>query len=423
MQSYLVWRERVGSLRSSHAPKAPEMSRQNRHRSPSRKPIQTGLDALVADRFRQLKGRKVGLLVNAASIDGRRVHAIERFRGAAPDVELVRLFGPRYGVWGEMVDRWEGFSDPATGLDVVSLCDADRKPTAESLAGIDALVIDLPEVGARCHTFLWTATLCLQACRAAGVEAVVLDRPNPLGGLHAEGPGVDEGFESFVGLHSLPLRHGFSMGEALRWVAERIGAGVRVVEMRGWGGRHWFDRTGLPWVMPAPDLPTGGSLAVFPGMALVEGTSLSVGKGTARPYEIFGAPWIDGRRLVSDLRKADLPGAHFRACRFTPGHDRHSGELCGGAQIEVLDRERFHPARAGVAVIAAALAQSGEGFWCDPPLEGEGEKMPIDLLSGGGDLRAAIDAGAGWREVARGWEQLEEAWRMERLEYFLYNPL
>ena len=397
------------------------MSRPKRHRSPSRKAIQTGLDSLVAERFRQLKGRRGGLLVNAASIDSQRVHAIDRFRGAAPDVEVVRLFGPRHGVWGEMADRWEGFSDAASGLEVVSLYGAERKPSSESLAGLDALVIDLPEVGARCHTFLWTATLCLQACRGAGVEAVVLDRPNPLGGRHAEGPGVDEGFESVVGLHSLPLRHGFSIGEALRWIAERIGVGVRVVKMRGWGARHWFDRTGLPWVMPAPDLPTSDSVAVFPGMGLVEGTRLSVGRGTARPFEVFGAPWIDARRLVSDLRKADLPGVCFRPCRFTPGHDRFAGELCGGAQIEVLDRERFHPVRAGVAVLAAARAQAGEAFWCDPPFEGEEGKMPIDFLSGGGDLRGAIDAGAGWREVAQGWEPLEEAWRMERLEYLLYD--
>ena len=389
------------------------------------KTVQIGLDMLVADRFRSLRGRRIGLLVNPASVDAQLVHAVDRFRGAAPEVELVRLFGPQHGLWGQTQDNmveWSGFVDPHTGVEVVSLYGEHRKPTPDDLRGLDALVIDLPDVGARYYTFLWTATLCLQACRAAGVEVIVLDRPNPLGGQFIEGPGIDEGYESFVGLHSLPLRHGFTIGEALRWIAERIGAPVRVIKMRGWDARPWFDRTGQPWVMPSPNMPTLETAVVYPGMCLLEGTELSEGRGTTRPFELFGAPWLDPHRLVADLRKAQLPGVFFRPCHFEPTFQKHAGKVCGGAQLHVVDRARFFPARTAVAVLIAARAQTEGQLWRDPPYEYEEEKPPIDILSGSGELREAIDAGADLATCVEPWDPWEEAWRMERLEYLLYAP-
>ncbi len=389
------------------------------------KGVQTGLDLLVGERFRQLRGRRVGLLVNAASVDSRWVHAVDRFRGAE-EVELVRLFGPQHGIWGQTQDNmveWEGFRDPHSGLEVVSLYGERRKPRAEDLAGLDALVIDLPDVGARYYTFLWTATLCLQACRAAGVEVVVLDRPNPLGGHFVEGPGIDDGYESFVGLHSLPMRHGFTMGEALRWIAERLGVSVRVIRMRGWNARPWFDRTGLPWVMPSPNMPTLDTAVVYPGMCLLEGTELSEGRGTTRPFELFGAPELDPRALVRALRRFKLPGVVFRPCFFEPTFQKHAGALCGGAQLHVTDRARFFPVRTAVAVLAAARELMGERkFWRDPPYEYETERLPIDILAGSAELREAIDAGEGPAELGERWDPWEEAWRMERLEFLLYHP-
>jgi uncharacterized protein YbbC (DUF1343 family) len=388
--------------------------------------VRTGLDLLVAERFRQLRGRRVGLLVNAASVDSHLVHAVDRFRGA-DEVELVRLFGPQHGIWGETQDNmveWQGFRDPRSGLEVVSLYGERRKPRAEELAGLDALVIDLPDVGARYYTFLWTATLCLQACRTAGVEVFVLDRPNPLGGHFVEGPGIEDGYESFVGLHSLPMRHGFTMGEALRWIAERLGAPLRVVRMRGWSARPWFDRTGLPWVMPSPNMPTLDTAAVYPGMCLLEGTELSEGRGTTRPFELFGAPGLDPHALVQALRRFDLPGVLFRPCSFQPAFQKHAGEICGGAQLHVTDRVRFFPVRTAVAVLAAARALLPERkLWRDPPYEYEFEKLPIDILAGGPELRQAIDAGEGPVEIGARWEAWEEAWRMERLEFLLYHPV
>lgn len=395
------------------------------HQSGSKSPIQVGLDVLVGERFRSLKGRRVGLLTNPASVDNLRVHAIDRFLGAS-ELTLVRLFGPQHGIRGETQDNmieWQSFRDPRTGLDAVSLYGEHRKPTPEMLEGLDALVIDLPDVGARYYTFLWTAALTLQACRSAGVEVFILDRPNPLGGLFVEGPGIDEGYESFVGLHSLPIRHGFTIGEALRWVARRLGTPVRVIRMRGWGRRPWFDRTGAPWVLPSPNMPTLDTAVVYPGMCLLEGTTVSEGRGTTRPFEIFGAPWIDPDRLTSRLRGAKLPGLHVRPLWFQPTFQKHAGEICGGAQLHVTDRVRYYPVRTGVAVLAAVREQlpPGQLLWSPPPYEYEAVKPPIDILSGGPHLREAIDQGQGWAEIADHWESWEEAWRMERIEWLLYG--
>ncbi len=397
-----------------------------RRRPGSRRPIQSGLDVLVADRFRQLKGRRVGLLASGASVDSQLVHAVDRFRGAAPEVELVRLFGPQHGFWGEHEDpdtQWRDGRDPATGLEVVSLFGAQRKPPPDRLADLDALVIDLPEVGARCHTYLWTAALCLQACRAASVEVFVLDRPNPIGGRFVEGPGIDEGFESDRGLHSLPLRHGFTLGEALRWIAERIGTRVRVVKMRGWNARPWFDRSGLPWIQPCPLLPTIDALALYPGLALLDATTLSLGRGTTRPFELVGAPWLAPRPLLAELGAADLPGLRFRPCRFIPTHGPHAGRLCAGAQIHPIDKDRLFPVRSALALLAAARAQATESLWLPPSSESDPQTPPpIDLLAGGPELRLAIDAGESARDLSARWEPWEEAWRIERLEYLLYSP-
>jgi len=273
------------------------------------------------------------------------------------------------------------------------------------LNGLDALVFDLQDVGARVYTFVWTMTLAMEACRDAGIRFVVLDRPNPIGGALREGPVLREGFESFVGLHPIPLRHGLTVGEIARLANERFGIGcdLEVVPCEGWNREAWLDDTGLPYVLPSPNLPTLDSCTVYPGMVLLEGTNLSEGRGTTRPFEIFGAPFLDARAVTSALEAMALPGVKFRVCHFEPTFQKHAGELCGGAQLHVTDRAAFRPVRTAVAVLRAAKDLApGEFAWRQPPYEYETKKMPIDILWGSDVLRKGLEAGHTAGEILAG---------------------
>ena len=274
----------------------------------SRNTILTGLDVLVEHDFAPLRGRRVGLLCHPASVDGRLRHAATLLR-AAPGADLRCLFGPQHGLRGETQDNmveWRGFADPATGLPAYSLYGEHRKPTAAMLADLDLLVIDLQDVGARYYTFIWTMLLCLEACAEQGKAVLVLDRPNPLGDAR-EGNVLDPAYRSFVGLEPLPMRHGLTIGELARLFRRRRGLDVdlTVIGCRGLDPGAWFDETGLPWVLPSPNMPTLDTAAVYPGMCLLEGTELSEGRGTTRPFEIFGAPWIEPERYAARLAGYD----------------------------------------------------------------------------------------------------------------------
>jgi len=292
------------------------------------------------------------------------------------------------------------------------------------LEAIDVMVYDIQDVGSRYYTFVWTMVLAMRACAAAGKAFVVLDRPNPLGGVHIEGPRIAPGFESFVGLVSCPNRHGMTAGEIARWrhSVEKLDVELLVVSMRGWQRDMRFDHTGLPWVMPSPNMPTPDTALVYPGMCLVEGTELSEGRGTTRPFELAGAPYLDGYRLATDLAAMELPGVACRPAVFTPMFQKHHGKACGGVQIHVTHPERFRPYRTGAAFLKACYDQSPAAFrWRDKAYEFVDTVPAIDLLAGGDALRKGIEAGASLDELARRWPRDEGDFAAERADYLLYE--
>ncbi len=389
-------------------------------------PVATGLDILRAESGRLLRGRRVGLLCHPASVAADLAHAAGLLHGM-PEVDLRALFGPQHGIRGETQDNmveWEGFTDPATGLPVHSLYGEHRKPTPEMLAGIDTLVVDLQDVGARYYTFVWTLLLCLEACAGAGVAVVVLDRPNPVGGSVVEGNLPDPAYRSFVGLWPLPMRHGLTLGELARLLVAQVGIDVEltVVPLRGWSRSDLFAATGLPWVLPSPNMPTPTTALVYPGMCLLEGTTLSEGRGTTRPFELLGAPGIDPDALARRLAGWELPGVAWRPAWFQPTFQKHAGALCGGVQLHVTDPCAFRAVPAAVALLCAARDLfPGAWTWRQPPYEYETEKLPIDILAGGPDLREAVDAGADPREIVAAWEAALPAWLERTREYRLYD--
>lgn len=385
----------------------------------------TGLDILLRDGHPALNGRRLGLLCHPASVDRRLRHAAPLLQGDSR-FDLRVLFGPQHGLRGETQDNmieWEGFTDPVTGLPARSLYGEHRKPTSAMLADIDVLVVDLQDVGARYYTFVWTLLLCLEACAEQGVAVMVLDRPNPLGG-GVEGNVLDPAWRSFVGLAPIPMRHGLTMGELARWLRRwaALDVDLDVVPMRGWRRGQWFDQTGLPWVLPSPNMPTLETAVVYPGGCLLEGTDLSEGRGTTRPFEILGAPFIDPDRLAAALTARDLPGVAFRPLWFQPTFQKHAGEVCGGVQLHVTDRQAFRSVLTYLALLSDIRRLWPDDFtWRRPPYEYEHEKLPIDILAGGVALREAVDTGADPREVARAWQDQADRWRRDAAESTLHD--
>lgn len=388
--------------------------------------MRTGLERLLAgEAAAPLHGAATGLVLHPASVTADLALAVDALLGAG--FHLRALFGPQHGARGEKQDNMiesGHYVDARTGLSVHSLYSEVRKPTPEMLVGLDALLFDLQDVGVRVYTFVWTMALAMEACADAGIRFVVLDRPNPVGGTLVEGPVLREGFESFVGLHPIPLRHGLTAGELARWLnAERgIGCDLEVVPMDGWRrDRSWRD-TGLPWVMPSPNLPTPDSCAVYPGMVLVEGTNLSEGRGTTRPFELVGAPYLDGWALAERLGGAGLEGVRCRPCSFEPTFQKHMGAVCGGVQVHVTDRTVFQPVRTAVELFRAARALAPDAFdWRPPPYEYEERLMPIDILWGHDGLRLGVDAGRTTDEILAGVEEECAAFRRGARKFLLYD--
>jgi uncharacterized protein YbbC (DUF1343 family) len=390
--------------------------------------VATGLDVLAAGRFRALRGLRLGLVCNPTSVDRRLRHAADLL-ASAPGVRLAALFGPEHGIRGEApyMAAVGDEVDRRTGLPVRSLYGETApslRPTTGQLQGLDALVFDLQDVGARWYTYQATMMLCLEAAAGAGIAFWVLDRPNPIGGLAVEGPALRAGFESFCGLHDLAVRHGMTVGELARlFRAEReLPVALTVLPCRGWRRGMHQRETGLPWVLPSPNMATPETALVYPGMCLLEGTNLSEGRGTARPFELFGAPWLDAHRLVEALEAERLPGARFRPASFVPTFDKHAGQRCAGAELVVADREAFRPFRTGVAVVAAARAQDPARFrWRTEPYEFTEGVPAFDLLCGSSRERLAIEGGVGWRHLAREWQAEERAFARRRERYLLYR--
>jgi len=356
----------------------------------------------------QLTGLRIGLVCNPASIDSQFEHVIDRFR-REEGVTIAAVFGPQHGVRADVQDNMIETAharDRRRRVPVYSLYSETREPTAEMLRGIDTLVIDLQDIGARIYTFVYTMANCLRAGRKHGVPIVVCDRPNPISGLQIEGPVLDRGFESFVGQFPIPMRHGMTIAELARLFNEHehIGAELRVVPMEGWTRDMYFDDTSLPWVMPSPNMPTLDTAVVYPGTVLFEGTNASEGRGTTRPFEIIGAPWVDPDAFTDRLNAHGLPGVHFRPVVFEPTFQKHARDTCGGCQIHLLDRTTFRPVETGVALLAECRDADPSRFaWRQPPYEYEQDRVPIDILAGSQRLRQQIDRGTSATEIAQSW--------------------
>jgi uncharacterized protein YbbC (DUF1343 family) len=391
--------------------------------------VLTGLDVLVEEGFRRLHGLRIGLVAHPASVDSRLRHAADLFAGAS-GVKLEILFGPEHGWLGQAQDLESvsggRVSVPGTPR-VISLYGttaASLRPQPEQLSGLDALVIDLQDVGARYYTFQATMLYCLEAANVLGLRTIVLDRPNPLGGRAVEGPRLANGFESFVGAHDVPIRHGLTLGElAPLYQAEKKlrNTSVEVVPCQGWARDMFFEDTGLPWVLPSPNMPTVETAIVYPGQCLLEGTNLSEGRGTTRPFELCGGPWLDASVVAAQLNRENLPGVVFRAAWFQPTFQKHAGCLCGGVQLHVLDRRVFQPVRTGLAVLAVLRNLSGENFrWRTEPYEFVTHPIAIDLLFGSNRERSSLEAEQPWRDIAAVWIPGEQAFIERRAPFLLY---
>jgi uncharacterized protein YbbC (DUF1343 family) len=376
--------------------------------------VESGLDVLCNQRLDLVRGRRVGVLCHPASVAADLTHAVDRLIEVG--VKPARLYGPEHGVRGEAQDMIgvDDDHDRRTGIPVVSLYGETFEslaPSAADLAGIDVLVVDLQDVGSRYYTYIWTMVLAMEAAFRAGVAVIVLDRPNPLGGVAIEGGTVGQAYESFVGLGAVPVRHGLTIGEVARlrlpgmpWGGARfarpIEGDLTVVPMRGWRRAMNFVEAGLPWVMPSPNMPTPATALVYPGQCLFEATNLSEGRGTTRPFEIVGAPFLDGYDWVAALtemsrKESPLPGVRFRPLSFRPTFHKFAGRSCGGVQLHVTDRAAFRPYATGIALIASARRLAPSEFrWRTEPYEFVADPPAIDLLTGGGDVRRAVDTNA-----------------------------
>jgi len=390
-----------------------------------KKSVLIGLDLVERAWPKNLRNARVGLVAHPASVNGKLEHAVSLCL-KSKKFKLTTLFGPQHGILGQTQDNmieWEGFRDAATGLPVYSLYGKTRKPRPEMLADVDALVIDLQDVGSRYYTFIWTLELCMQACRESGKSLIVLDRPNPIGGHLAEGPMLEPEFASFVGLRPIPVRHGMTIGEIGSYLRDTFHPGLDygVIPLQGWKRTMWFDKTCLPWVMPSPNMPTLDTALVYPGMCLFEATNISEGRGTTRPFEIFGAPFIRSETIVNVLREFKLPGVIFRPLSFQPTFQKHAGLLCGGAQIHVTDREKFKPFKTGVAILKAIHNTYPRDFkWKQPPYEYEEINMPIDILAGTKRLRKDIELWKNLDEMEMWWKEETKTFEKARKKHLLY---
>jgi uncharacterized protein YbbC (DUF1343 family) len=385
--------------------------------------VTLGIDRLLDSP--RLDGQRVALVCNPSSVDGRLQHTADRL-AAHPRARLAALFGPQHGfrsdVQENMIESGHAH-DEARRVPVYSLYSETREPTADMLRGVDVLVVDLQDVGTRIYTYIYTMANCLIAARRHGVPVIVCDRPNPIGGA-VEGPMLVHGFESFVGMYPIPMRHGMTIGELARLFNDTfgIGAALEVIDMQGWRREMYFDETSLPWVLTSPNIPTLETCIVYPGTVLFEGTNISEGRGTTRPFELTGAPWITAERFADTMNALGLPGVFFRPAVFEPTFHKHAKTSCGGCQIHVLDRAAFRPVETGVALLAAYRESDVAQFaWRDPPYEYEHEKLPIDILAGSSETREQIEAGESARDIARSWERGVDEFCRLREKFLAYR--
>lgn len=377
-----------------------------------------GIEVLLRERPELLRGKRVGLITNMTGTDSALRSDVDLL-ARRPDFGLVALFGPEHGVRGDVQagEHVDSSRDPATGLPVYSLYGQTREPTPAMLDGVDVLVFDIQDVGARFYTYPYTLAGAMRAARRAGIPIVVLDRPEPLGGERVEGPVLEPGFASFVGMFPIPLRHGMTIGELARLFNDAfgIGAQLQVVPMQGWRRGEQPLRSTLPWIPPSPNMPTPDTVLVYPGTGLFEGTNLSEGRGTTRPFEIVGAPFVDAQVLAARMNALGLPGVRFRPTTFTPTFSKHAGVPCGGVQIHVVDRHAFLPVRTGLALLMTLHDLYPGQFRFLP-----GEPPFFDKLAGNAWIRQAIERGEPLAAIEARWQADLGRFEQLRRRYLLY---
>ena len=352
-------------------------------------------------------------------------HAADLLYGH-PDIDLVALFGPQHGIRGDVQDNMietEHAVDRMTGLPIHSLYSETREPTDAMLKDVDIIVFDMQDVGCRIYTFAYTMANCMRAARRLNRKVIVCDRPNPINGISVAGNILEPEQASFVGQYPIPTRHGMTLGELAQMFNEEFGIGceLEVISMEGWDRTYWLDQSNAPWVMPSPNIPTVDSATVFPGTVHFEGTQLSEGRGTTRPFELVGAPYIVPEDYAKELNNIGFPGVFFRSCVFRPTFQKHAGVSCGGVQIHVTDRSSFEPVIVGVGMVKVAYDMYTDDFrWKDTPYEYVYDRNPFDVIAGTTKIREAIQQGSSLDAIQKSWEEPLNEFRQMRDEYLLY---
>lgn len=389
--------------------------------------VLSGLDVVSARLPSQLRGKRIGILCHSASITSDFRFITEVF-GSDSGCRLAALFGPQHGISGQTQDNmieWKSTTDPVLGIPVHSLYGEHRKPTPQMLAGLEVLVIDLQDVGARLYTYIWTVKLCMEACAEAGIPVFILDRPNPVGRVRADGPVLREDYFTFVGGASIPLCHRMTIGEMAVWIQEKhiTGCELHVIRARGWRRNLLYYETGLPWVLPSPNMPTPQTALVYPGTVLAEALNLSEGRGTVIPFELTGAPYINSHRLLSELRSRKIPGCSFRIHDFIPTFHKFAGVYCRGIQIHVTDPSSFRPVATALHLFDAIIRTSTAGSltFNQPPYEYEYRLMPFDILSGDSRMREVLEQGLSLSDEILRWDASIEEFSEEFRQMALYG--
>ena len=386
--------------------------------------ITLGIENLI-ESPKPLKGKRVGLIANATSINCELTSSVDLLR-KNPGINLSALFGPQQGFWGETQDNmieWQGGRYPRYDLPLYSLYGEHRKPTAKMLENVDSLIFDVQDVGTRIYTYIWTMVLAMQASAEQKKEFIVCDRPNPIDGLQTEGNVSRREDSSFVALYPLPLRHGMTTGEIANYVNRefQIGCELTVVQMKGWKRQMWHDETGIPWVIPSANMPTLETATVYPGTVIFEGTNVSEGRGTTKPFEFIGAPFVNGFDLADALSKYRLPGVSFRPCIFIPTFNKHQGKNCGGVQLHVTDRKQFKPVKTGIALLKTIYDMYPNDFrWKKPPYEYVSDKLPIDVILGCDWIRKALEEKQTLEKIIGKTEEELKDFSAVRKKYLLY---
>jgi uncharacterized protein YbbC (DUF1343 family) len=377
------------------------------------------VDVLLSEPKDYLGNDSVGLVTNQTGVTLGLETTLDAFH-KSKDIKLQAVFGPEHGARGNIQDALDVSShiDPSIGLPVYSLYGDHRAPTGEMLDGVDTLVFDIQDCGARFYTYVSTLTLCMESAKKYGVKMVVLDRPNPINGVAVEGNILEKDYASFIGLHPVPIRHGLTMGELASFINTEINCDLSIVPMKGWRREYWFDETGLPWVQPSPNLPSLDTATVYTGTCFFEGINASEGRGTTKPFEYLGAPWVDNRKWVESLNRLDLPGVFFRACYFTPTFWRFKDEQCGGVQVHVSNRDVYRPVETGLYLLSTLMETHPEFKFNEPTYD---KRRHFDLLAGTNKLREQLEHGETVENILVSWEAETRKYLKEREKHLLYG--